>query len=49
MSTKNLEKRASYKRICRYTLNGEYLDTWNPCKEILRELNINNQSVMKCC
>lgn len=49
MSTKNLEKRASYKRICRYTLNGEYLDTWNSCKEILRELNINNQSVMKCC
>ncbi len=50
MSTKNLEKRASsYKRICRYTFNGEYLDTWNSCKEILRELNINNQSVMKCC
>lgn len=50
MSSKNLEKRASsYKKICRYTLDGEYLDTWNSCKEILRELNINNQSVMKCC
>lgn len=43
------ETASSHKKICRYTLDGEYLDTWDSCKEVSRELNINNQSVMKCC
>ena len=40
---------AAPQKICRYTLNGEYIHSWNSRKEVLRELKINNAAVMRCC
>lgn len=33
--------------INRYTMNGDYIDSWYSCKQIKRELKINNQCVKK--
>lgn len=40
-------KQIQRKQIIRYSLDGKEIDRWNSCKEIYRELGINNQAVMK--